>query len=145
MLNGAVSMVQHACQYWVLHFKSALISLSLLASSSFLKSLVFWARSFLCVSVSLWCATMSEATVSSCGMRVVRSISGAASASCSFASVCALSPYFSMPLWPFGICSPPLLSRGALGQPHFPCPVAPQQSFSPPCPRRPPSLRLYDE
>lgn len=55
------------------------MSLSLLASSSFLKSLVFCARSFLCVSVSRWCATRSEATVSSCGMSVVRSMSGAPS------------------------------------------------------------------
>jgi hypothetical protein len=67
----------HAC----LHFNSALKSFSLLASSSFLKSLVFCARSFLCVRVSLWCATMSDATESSCGMSVVRSISGALSAS----------------------------------------------------------------
>ena len=63
-----------------LHFKSALKSFSLLASSSFLKSLVFCARSFLCVRVSLWCETMSEATVSSWGMSVVRSMSGALSA-----------------------------------------------------------------
>lgn len=51
------------------------MSLSLLASSSFLKSFVFCARSFRWVSVSLWCATISEATVSSCGMRAVRSMS----------------------------------------------------------------------
>lgn len=56
------------------------MSLSLLASSSFRKSLVFCARSFLCVRVSRWCATRSEATVSSCGMSVVRSMSGALSA-----------------------------------------------------------------
>jgi hypothetical protein len=64
-----------------LHFNNALMSLSLLASSSFLKSLVFCARSFLCVSVSRWYATMSEATVSSCGTSVVRSMSGAMSGS----------------------------------------------------------------
>jgi len=56
------------------------MSLSLLASSSFLKSFVFCARSFLCVRVSRWCATRSEATVSSCGMSEVRSMSGASSA-----------------------------------------------------------------
>lgn len=60
-----------------IHFKSPLMSLSLLSSSSFLKSLVFCASSFLCVSVSLWCATRSEATVSSCGTREVRSMSEA--------------------------------------------------------------------
>jgi hypothetical protein len=58
-----------------LHFKSALNSFSLLASSSFLKSFVFCARSFLCVRVSLWFATISDATVSSCGISVVRSMS----------------------------------------------------------------------
>lgn len=56
------------------------MSVSLLASSSLRKSFVFWARSLRCVSVSRWCATSSEATVSSWGMSVVRSMSGAASA-----------------------------------------------------------------
>jgi hypothetical protein len=64
------------CAVACLHFKSPLMSFSLLTSSSFLKSFVFCARSFRCVSVSLWCVTISEAAVSSCGMSVVRSMSG---------------------------------------------------------------------
>lgn len=63
------------------HFRRPLTSLSLLASSSLRKSFVFWARSLRWVRVSRWWATRSEATVSSCGTRVVRSIStGAVSA-----------------------------------------------------------------
>jgi len=60
------------------HLRIALISFSLLASSSLRKSLVFWARSLRWVRVSLWCATRSEATVSSCGTRLVRSMSASA-------------------------------------------------------------------
>ena len=62
----------------VVHLSKPLISFNLLASSSFLKSFVFCAKSLRWVSVSLWCATRSEATVSSWGTSVVRSMSGLA-------------------------------------------------------------------
>jgi hypothetical protein len=112
------------------------MSLSLLASSSFRKSLVFCARSFLCVSVSRWYATMSDATLSSCGTSVVRSMAGAWLARC--CNGCAAGPYFSTRRWPSGTCSrrPPRLAprRRAV-----PCPARSPASSAPPC-LRPPFL-----
>jgi hypothetical protein len=113
------------------------MSLSLLASSSFLKSLVFCARSFLCVSVSLWCATMSDATLSSCGMRVVRSMAGAWLAA--WCNGCAEVSYFSTLLWPSGTCSL-RLRRLAPRQCALHCPARSPESSSPPCLRRRPLL-----
>ncbi len=112
-----------------------MISLSLLSSSSLRKSLVFCASSFLCVSVSLWCATRSEATVSSCGMSAVRSISEVLLALAHGLIVVQL--YFSKLQWPFGTCCPPrsLLVRLVASAP----PLAPHAL---PRPDRPPWLLL---
>ena len=52
-----------------------LYSASFVVSSSFLKSFVFWARSFLAINASRWCVTMSVAVESSSGTSLVRSIS----------------------------------------------------------------------
>jgi hypothetical protein len=121
-----------------LHFKSALMSFSLLASSSFLKSFVFCARSFLCVSVSRWYATMSDATLSSCGTRVVRSMAGAWLACC--CPGCADVSYFSTRRWPSGTCSRRPQRRAP--RPHASqCPARPRTSSSPPR-LRPPCLLL---
>jgi hypothetical protein len=51
----------------------ALISVSLLASSSFLKSFVFCARSFLCTVESRWYATISDAVLSRLETSAVKS------------------------------------------------------------------------
>jgi hypothetical protein len=51
------------------------MSVSLAASSSLRKSLVFWARSLRWTRESRWWATRSEAAVSRVGIRAVRSIS----------------------------------------------------------------------
>ena len=50
-------------------------SVSLEASSSFLKSFVFCAKSFRETNASLWFVTMSEAVLSSSGTSLVRSMS----------------------------------------------------------------------
>lgn len=57
-----------------LHFSKTLTSAIFASSSSFLKSLVFCARSFLSTSESFCCVASSEAVASSFGMRFVRSI-----------------------------------------------------------------------
>ena len=56
-------------------FSKPLNSVSLDASSSFLKSFVFCAKSFRETNASLWCVTMSEAVLSSSGTSLVRSMS----------------------------------------------------------------------
>lgn len=61
-----------------LPFNNPLNSPSFAASSSFLKSLVFCARSFRWTVESRWYVMISEAVLSSVGTKVVRSISTAA-------------------------------------------------------------------
>jgi hypothetical protein len=86
------------------HFSRALKSFSLLASSSLRKSFVFWARSLRWVRVSRWWATRSEATVSSCGTRAVRSMSASEVSACRcYGQGIAHS---ATRRWPFGTCSP---------------------------------------
>lgn len=119
------------------HLRRPLMSLSLLSSSSFLKSLVFCASSFLWVRVSRWCVTRSEATVSSWGMSAVRSMSGAWSAlRGSFSTAAA---YCARLQWPSGTCCPPLSPAQALPQLAPVLPLAPRAL---PRPGHPPWRRL---
>jgi len=58
----------------IIPFNSALTSTSFAASSNFLKSFVFCARSFRCTVESRWYCTISEAVLSRLGIIEVRSI-----------------------------------------------------------------------
>ena len=120
--------------YGHVHFSRPLMSLSLLASSSFRKSLVFCAKSLRWVRVSRWWATRSEATVSSCGTRVVRSMSVSAVSAVRWRV--GASTYSSTRLSPSGTCSPLPCPRGCRRS------WAHLGSFWPPCPRGFPWVRI---
>jgi hypothetical protein len=67
MSSGVTPMGQ------VVPLSRPLISDNFPASSSFRKSFVFCAKSFLCTVESRWCATISEAVLSMLEIRVVKS------------------------------------------------------------------------
>ena len=75
MLQQRVSSAHLSDKRHYVPFSNPLISTSFAASSSFLKSLVFCARSFRCTVESLWYWTISDAVLSRFGIMDVRSMS----------------------------------------------------------------------